>query len=132
MKTIQEKLYDFPAGNFCGVLMPKSVMVKIAKLQAKYAQEMKEVLTENKSLLYTSDWTLANTKDDDGKITKQITIKYVDESSTMLDHRINLFGPVKPKTVPVVYVARNHTHAQEIAEQVMKDETHDVDAPSQI
>ena len=118
METIEEKLYDFPAGHYCGVLMPKHVMVRVAKLQAKYVRELREVLTENYAALYASNWTIANEVGENGEIKRQITIRYVDGDS-ILSNRIALFGPVRPKAVDCVYIVKDYNHAKEVAEAVL-------------
>ena len=118
-----ERLYDFSAGMCCGVLMPEHVMKKLTKLNAKYSEEIRRVLTDSKDELYVSDWTLANKKSGE-KIEKQLTIKYVIKGEQKEDivRRISLFTAPKPIYVPDVYIVETHNEASEIAKAKLKEE----------
>ena len=119
-KTINERLYNFSAGSYSGVLMTEKVFKKLAKINAKYSDEVRKVLSENKSQLYNSDWTLANHVVD-GEIKKQISIYYVDENCRDVDHRIGLFKAPEPSYIPIVYQVSNRAEATAIAEDLIQD-----------
>lgn len=121
VKTIPERLYDFPAGSFCGVLMPEKVMKKISKLYTKYNNEIKRVLIDNKDCLYPQHWTMAT---DENKKQDAVYIKFVldqEDSFNSVDHRIGLFVPLRCEYIKDVYLVQNYDQAQEIANQLMVD-----------
>lgn len=51
-------LYDYAAGHYCGVLVTERVMRKLAASQAKHTEEVKRILSDNKSEIFPSSWTL--------------------------------------------------------------------------
>ncbi len=122
MKTINKRMYDYPAGGYCGVIMPESVMKKLAKLNCKYSEEVRKVLDDNKDDLYPSLWTLANRMDGE-KIAKQVTIKYVTTPRDVenIDRRISLFKAASPEYVETVYIVESYDEAKEIAESILLD-----------
>jgi len=121
LKTIETKLYKFNTGFYCGVLMPKAVMVKVAKLQAKYSREVRGLLNEYKDQLFSSDFTLVSEMDGD-KIKRQKIVTYVDDQSDYwIDSRIKKFELARPMAVDVVYRVRDYEHAKEVAEAVLDD-----------
>ncbi|WP_239515012.1 hypothetical protein [Enterobacter ludwigii] len=106
-----ESLFDFTAGVYCGVLMPEDVMKKLSKLQAKYLQDVKRLLIENKDRLHPSSWSLYYP---DGK---QTSFKYIDTS-----YHIDIEDRIKhatmshqPKHEPVVFIANGHEDAERMA-----------------
>lgn len=121
-KLINQRLYDFPAGGFCGVIMPEKVMRKITKLNAKYSAEIKKILTEQKDELHASEWTLANKMNGD-KIEKQVTINYVYKQHPWItiEDRIKLFEPPKPRYIKECYLVSTMEEAKEIAQQVLQE-----------
>lgn len=119
MNKVKERLYDFPAGAFCGVLMPEKVMKKIAKLHHKHNEEIRRVLYENKEHLYSSHWTMAV---EEGKETVYVT--YTLSKPSCLDgieQRINLYAPPKCRYQEDVYIVKNHDEAEGIARDLINE-----------
>ena len=119
---IDKRLYDFSAGIYCGVFIPEKVMKKIAKLNAKYVNEVRKVLDDNKNELYPQEWTLAN-RMDGADIKKQVIVRYTLTSSTQKDveKRIALFKAPLPHYEPEVFMVDSHKEAQEIAEKKLEN-----------
>lgn len=102
--------YNFNAGQFCGVMMPEHVMKKLAKLNAKYSDEVKRVLEENKADLRSSNWTCVGTN-------PQTTIQFVSkegEQWNSIDNRIKLFTAPEPVYVEKLYFVENYDEAKAI------------------
>lgn len=113
-----QPMYKFNNGYWMGVLMTENVMRKIVKLNAKYMQDIRQVLINNKDELLVSDWTLAN-KYDGEHIVKQVVINYtVEGGQEDLDRRISTFKSDVPKRANV-YIVNSHDEAKEIAESVL-------------
>ena len=122
LKKVDKRLYDYPAGAACGVLMPTKVMKKIAKLNAKYKDEIRKILNDHKDELYSSHWTMAVVKEN-GEIKHSKTIRYVlEDNQYELEHRISLFRPDKPVYQKDVYVVRDHEEALRVAEALLSEE----------
>jgi len=121
-KVIPKRLYEFNAGNYCGVFMPEHVMKKLVKLHSKYNDEVRKILNENKDELYASHWTLANKKDGE-KIVKQVYVKYTKRGDKRdVENRISLFKVAQPEYQPTIYLVDSYEEANEIAEEVLKEE----------
>lgn len=109
-ELIEEKLYDYTSGSFCGVLVPEHVMKKLTKLQAKHLEEVKKVLTEHKAELYPSMWTLYYP---DGV---QTVVNFA-EISDDVDRRIqNAVHSHTPKYLKTVYKAATMDDARNQAQ----------------
>lgn len=122
IKTISNKLFDYPAGNLCGVLIDEKTMKRLAKLTYKYEQDVRKILTEEKDNLYSSHWTLANEMDGE-KIKRQVTITYVDDKSRLdVQRRIDLFKAPQPIYKDEVFVCTSHKEATKVAEMKLRGE----------
>lgn len=120
-KLVPERLYNFPAGGFCGVFVPENVMKILAKANSEYSAEVRRILTEHKSEIHAADWTLANKIDGD-RIVKQVTIDYIDEREPeKIERRIALFQAPKPKYQPEVFRVRDRDEAKEVAEAKLRE-----------
>lgn len=120
-------MYDLSAGIYSGLLMEEDVMKQIIKLQHKYINEIKKIFSSNKEKLRPSYWTLANKKDEEDCITKQVYIKFFIEDCAKEDveRRINLFKVEQPEYVREVYVVKNYEEARSIAEEVLEEQKED-------
>ena len=116
---LNKRMYDYNAGGHCGVVMPESVMKKLAKLNYEYSNEVKKILEENKGSLYVSDWTLANLMDGE-KIKKQVTIRYAILGEDV-DHRISLYKANSPTYIKEFYLVKNREEAKEISEEILQE-----------
>ncbi|RJT47202.1 hypothetical protein [Rahnella woolbedingensis] len=121
-EIVPEKLFDFSAGVYCGVLMPESVMKKLAKLQASYLQDVQRLLTEHKSELYPSSWTLYYPEG------KQTSVYYAETGSAVgvgdIERRIKHATLAhKPTLRPLVFKANSMDEAKKMAES-HHEETH--------
>lgn len=116
-----KKMYDFTAGCYSGVIMPKEIMKKILKLNYKYESELKKILNDNKKELFVSDWTLANQMDGE-KIKKQVTIKYALKNNPDIDYRIQSYSYTKPEYIKDFYLVDVREQAEQIAQEVLQEE----------
>lgn len=121
-----KEMFDFNAGAYCGVYMPTHVMKKIARLAAQYSNDVKKVLNEHANELLVSDWTLANKLDDNGKILKQVTIRFARKNDEIrfdnVAHRISLFKPPQPIRIKELYIVESREQAEEIANEILLEE----------
>ncbi len=117
--TVDERLYDFAAGRLCGVFMPEHVMKRIAKLNAKYSQDIRHILDDNKSELYSSHWTLSYPIDDAGD-PKQTTVRYIraDENEAEVSRRIKLFTAPLPEYQGEVYITSSYDEARDLGDRL--------------
>lgn len=109
-------------GQYCGVFMPGHVMKKLMKISSKWSSEIQQLLNEHKTELFTADWTLANTEDENGKILKQEIVKYSDPNDlawNTVENRISLFKPAMPRHTDI-YLCDRET-ALKIAEEILKE-----------
>lgn len=67
-----QALYGFTGGVYLGVVVPRDVMIKIAKVLNDSNQKIRQILTENADKLYAHHWSLIYDQDD-----KQHTFYYV-------------------------------------------------------
>ena len=106
-----EHLYDFSAGVYCGVLMTEQVMKKLAKLQAKYLEDTKRLLTTHKDELYHSSWSLYYPHG------KQTVIKYISQNEfNTIEDRIGYATMTHPpKHCPLVFIAKDTEEAEKMA-----------------
>lgn len=56
---INKNYFNFSFGMFCGVLVDEKTMKKIAKLQARVADELKTIL-HNAENIHVSNWSIAD------------------------------------------------------------------------
>lgn len=111
-ELINEKLYDYTAGVYCGVLVPEHVMKKLAKLQAKHLEEVKKVLTEYKEELYPSMWTLYHPNGE------QTVVRYVVKEPFNIEENIrNAVVGRHPTYIKTVYSATSRKDAKRQAEE---------------
>ena len=108
-------------GVFCGVFMPENVMKKIIKVEHQAMHEIRKILNDRCDELMPAEWTLANQKDDVGKILKQITIHYTTNNRGDVGQRIKLFKPRQP-TIEDVYIVPDRKTAELIAEEILEEE----------
>lgn len=120
-----KEMFDFNAGGYCGVYVPTHVMKKLGRLAAQYSNDVKKVLNDHSSELLASEWTLANQLDENGKILKQVTIKYAKKVPDTYDNvarRISLFQPPQPQHIKELYIVENGEQAKEIANEILLEE----------
>lgn len=115
------KLYSLSFDRYHGVLLPERIMKKIVGISAKYADEVKKILYENKDDLYEYNWTTA-TKMNGDKIEKQKVIVYTTESKDNLEKNISLFKAPELKYEPEVFVVKDHREANRIAVSLLTEE----------
>lgn len=111
-EVVPEKLFDFTAGVYCGVLMPEHVMRKLAKIQAAYLQDVKRLLTDNKNELYPSSWTLHYPEG------KQTPVRFTTQETEhdSIESRIkNATIANKPVHYPLVFKASSMEEAEAMA-----------------
>lgn len=125
-KLYDKKMYDLSAGMYCGLLMEEDVMKQVLKAQYKYINEIKKIFNSNKEKLRPSYWTLANKKDKEGNITKQVTVKFFTPDYIQeIEHRINLFQVEQPKYIKELYMVKDYEEAERIAEEVLQEQLED-------
>jgi hypothetical protein len=120
-EVIDERLYNYSAGGFCGVLMPEKVMKKIAKINAEYSREVRRILNDNKEFLYASDWTMAY---EEGKPAAYV---YYTKEGEDVQHRIDLFKAAKPEYRGEVYLVKDREQAEQIADAMIERSFHEGD-----
>ena len=108
-------------GIFCGVFMPTRVMEKILKIETMAMAEIRKIMYEYEDELLPQSWTLANEKDGNGKILKQVTIDYTTNDRDDIKRRIALFEPSQP-TPTSVYSVPCREIAEEIAGEILQEE----------
>ena len=112
-EIVPEKLFDFTAGVYCGVLMPEHVMKKLAKLQAAYLHDVKRLLISHKNELHESNWTLHYPEG------KQAQVRFTTPETELetIEHRINHATITnKPVHYPVVFMASSMAEAEAMAD----------------
>lgn len=113
-------MFDVDAGGYCGVFVPTDVMKKIEKATTLFQKQIQSILYENKEKLLVSNWTLANTYGDDGKIDHQQIVNYSDPSDfEAVEDRIRLFIPKQSRKVDV-YICDRET-AEDIAMEILQE-----------
>lgn len=90
-------MWNFSAGGFCGVFMPRHVMQKLVRLQARHEEQVRAILKEHQSELELSGWTI---NDEWHGVGCQVTTHYVDGVYSV-EGRIDLFRPQQPERVEV-------------------------------
>jgi hypothetical protein len=111
-KTYPGSLYDYTAGCYCGVLMTEPVMRKLAKLQAKHAEDVKRVLTDEaeRGNVFPSMWTLHYPEG------VQTTVRFIEEGAD-LKHRIQMGAIANPpRHEPLVFIAADMHEARVMAD----------------
>lgn len=126
-KLYDKKMYNLSAGKYCGLFMEEDVMQQVLKAQNKYINEVKKIFNSNKEKLKLSYWTLANKKDEEGHITKQVIIKFfiLNDTEKDINDRINLFKVEQPQYIKELYMVKNHEEAKKIAEEVLQEQLED-------
>lgn len=116
-KLYNGRLYNY--GNFftCGVLIRERIMRKISKLQSKYLEEVKKVLTsgaENNEV-FSSNWTLHYPEGE------QTTVRFIDISLDVKNSIDSATLTAKPLYSPVVFIAASMKEAEEMANERAKE-----------
>lgn len=126
-KLYDKKMYNLSAGKYCGLFMEEDVMKQVLKAQNKYINEVKKIFNSNKEKLKLSYWTLANKKDEEGNITKQVIIKFflLNDTEKDINDRINLFKVEQPQYIKELYMVKNYEEAKKIAEEVLQEQLED-------
>lgn len=126
-KLYDKKMYDLNAGMYCGLFMEEDVMKQVLKAQYKYINEIKKIFNSNKEKLRPSYWTLANKKDEEGNIKKQVTVNFFKQDCIQedIEHRIKLFQVEQPKHVEELYMVKDYEEAERIAEEVLQEQLED-------
>lgn len=126
-KLYDKKMYDLNAGMYCGLLMEEDVMKQVLKAQYRYINEIKKIFNSNKEKLRPSYWTLANKKDEEGNIKKQVTVKFFKQDCIQedIEYRIKLFKVEQPKHVKELYIVKDYEEAERIAEEVLQEQLED-------
>jgi hypothetical protein len=120
-KTLPNRMYDLPAGHYCGVIMPEHVMKRIMRAAAKYSNEVKKILNDHKAELHSSQWTGSYRTGSDGKITEHVKIHYVLTDDQEVERRIALFKPGQPTCLNTVYVVNDYKEAQAVCDELLED-----------
>ena len=95
LNKISKKLFRMDSAGACGVIMTEDVMKKVLKLQAKYVQSLKELLSCHTDNLIAYDWTMAYNTDRAGTA----FYGYYKSPFQSPDDRIKNFNIVKPEKI---------------------------------
>ena len=107
-------MYKLDANGYCGLLMPKHVMEKAAKLIHKHQLAMRELFKENKEELEISHWSMSSCPD-------PVYIDFIlgkDKEFDVVESRIKLFKVPEIKAVDELYIVKDYNEAKEIAENL--------------
>lgn len=112
-----QSLYGFTGSAYLGVVVPRDVMVKIAKVLNDSNQKIRQILTENSDKLYAHHWSLIYDQDD-----KQHTFYYIYEDGfdTNVKERIK-YATMNPsiKKLDHLFITENYdTSKTELLEKV--------------
>lgn len=103
-------LFNYSAGAYCGVLVEEHVMKKLAKLQAKQLDEVKQLLHANRDSIYPSGWTLHYPNGN------QTTVRFIDEREDV-DRRISHATTSNPpRFISKVFIASSMNEAKDMAD----------------
>lgn len=103
-------LYYYSIGLYCGVFVSNSVMRKLSSLQAKYLEEVRRCLSDNKGEVFPYMWTLHYPNG------KQTHVNFVDKSRDVESAIKHACTPRQPEAVFPVFVASSMKEAQEMAD----------------
>lgn len=85
MKEYQ-KYFDIPFGGFCGVFVTEKLMKRICKIEYRFIQELKSVLTNNLDECEIAHWTGVQVeKDENLPDYGFITCHYIDNENSRED-----------------------------------------------
>ena len=109
----ENRLFSFTNSQCCGVLVTEKVMKKIAKLEARYLNEVRLLLNEelDSGNVISSDWGLVYPEG------KQTTYFYSDKSSDMKNRIKAACLSSKIEHRPVVFIADDYKDAQKQANE---------------
>ena len=107
-------LYDYNAGVYCGVLVSAQVMRKLAALQAMHVEAVKRLLTDNKTEVFPSMWTLHYPNGE------QKIVRFIDRSEPVERAIDRATHSHQPRAVFPVFIASSMDEAGRMA-----DERHD-------
>lgn len=105
-------LYDYTAGVACGVLVKEKIMRKLVKIQNRYLEEIKRVLSDgaDSGSVFPSMWTLHYPQG------IQTHVYYIDSAA---DVKNNIEWAIKADTPthrPLVFIAKNMKDAERMAD----------------
>lgn len=109
----EKRLFNFTNSQYCGVFITEPVMKKLAKLEAKYLNEVRLLLNEevdNGNVVY-SDWGLCYPNG------KQTTYYYSDKSNDVKKRIRVACLSSKIEHRPVVFIAEDYKDAKKRANE---------------
>ncbi len=109
----EHRLFSFSNSQYCGVLVTENVMKKIAKLEAKYLNDIRLLLSDehDRGNVISSDWGIVYPE---GKT----TYFYYSDKSSDVKQRIKVSClSSKIEHRPVVFIADNYEDAQKQANE---------------
>lgn len=111
-KIHDQDLYDYSAGVYCGVLVTKSAMQKLAKLQAEHLEKVRRVLHDEADAgnVYASSWTLHYPGGN------QATVRYIDASEDVKRRIRTATTANQPERLAVVFYASGMDDAKRQAD----------------
>lgn len=111
-KIHDQDLYDYSAGVYCGVLITKSVMQKLAKLQAEHLEKVRRVLLDeaDSGNVYASSWTLHYPGG------KQTEVRYINTSEDVKRRLRTATTACQPKLCALVFYAGSMDDAKSQAD----------------
>lgn len=111
---VNKNYYNFSFGQFCGVFVDEKTMRKIAKLQAKTLDELRNIL-HNAEDIHASNWSIA---DEPAELEQQERIlRFISKNNDemYLKHRLDV-------TVNDVFNIRKEKHLYVVDEEdIIKD-----------
>lgn len=107
------RLFNFTNSQYCGVLVTEKVMKKLAKLEAKYLNEVKLLLSDelDNGEVISSDWGLVYPEG------RQTTYYYSDKRSDIKNRIKVACLSSKIEHRPVVFIADGPEDAQKQANE---------------
>lgn len=114
-----QALYSFTGSPYMGVVVPRDVMIKIAKVLNDSNQKIRQILTENADKLYAHHWSLIYDQDN-----KQHTFYYIYEDGfdTNVKDRIK-YATINPSITKLdhIFTTENYeTSKTELLDKVGK------------
>lgn len=114
-----QALYSFTGSPYMGVVVPRDVMIKIAKVLNDSNQKIRHILSENVDKLYAHHWSLIYDQDN-----KQHTFYYIYEDGfdTNVKDRIK-YATINPSITKLdhIFTTENYdTSKTELLEKVGK------------
>lgn len=112
VKIYDGTLYDYHAGCACGVFVTAQVMRKLAALQSKHLQQVKELLLHGleENEVFSSMWTLHYPEG------KQTTVKFIDTSEYTKERIKRAVHAAAPLKLDLVFIASSMEEAEQMAD----------------